>query len=60
MQPWIAGQVNREHIADLRSLGRPFGVPLARWMGRRSVTRVQPRGLWRGASSRRRSLSVRF
>ena len=30
MHPWMAEQLNRQHIEDLRSLGRPFGVSF-RW-----------------------------
>jgi hypothetical protein len=61
MHPWIATQANREHIAELRSLNRPFTLPLAGWRaGRRWVARAQPKRVWRGDSSRRRPLSVRF
>jgi hypothetical protein len=61
MHPWIAAQANREHIAELRSLNRPFGVSFAGWrIGRRWVARAQPKQAWRGASGRRRPLSVRF
>jgi hypothetical protein len=61
MHPWIAEQANREHIAELRSLSRPFGVSLVGWrVGRWWVTRARPGRLWRGASGRRRPQSVRF
>ena len=30
MHPWMTEQLNRQHIEDLRSLGRPFGVSF-RW-----------------------------
>jgi hypothetical protein len=61
MNPWIAGEVNREHIAELRSLGRPFGVSLAgQRIGRRLIPGVQRRGRRHGVFSRRRLLSVRF
>jgi hypothetical protein len=61
MHPWIAGQANKEHIAQLRALSRPFGSSLVGWkVGRRWVTRAQPKRLGRGVSSRRRLLSVRF
>lgn len=45
MHPWIAEQANREHIAELRSLGRPFGGSL----GVRRINRLR---LGRGARNR--------
>ena len=60
MQPWIAAQANREHITELRSLGRPFGLSLAGWRVGRLATVAQAKRSWRGVSSRRRPLSVRF
>jgi hypothetical protein len=61
MHPWIAEQLNREHIAELRSLSRPFGVSPVGWrVGRQWITRAQPKRVWRGLSSRRRPLTVRF
>jgi hypothetical protein len=61
MHPWIAEQANKEHIAELRSLNRPFGVPSVGWrLGRQRVTRPQPNRSWRGVLRRRGRLSVRF
>jgi hypothetical protein len=61
MHPWIAEQANKEHIAELRSLNRPFRVPLVgRTLGRQRVARPQPKRSWRGVSRRRGRLSVRF
>jgi hypothetical protein len=61
MHPWIAAQVNREHVAELRSLSRPFGLSLVGWrVGRRSVPRAESKGVWRGVSGGSRPLSVRF
>ena len=60
MHPWIAEQANREHIAELRSLGRPLRVPLAG----RGVGRLWARGRNRSgrgwAVGRKRRISVRF
>jgi hypothetical protein len=42
MHPWIAEQTNREHVTELRSMSRPFGVSLVGWRGgRRWITRAQ-------------------
>jgi hypothetical protein len=61
MNPWIAEQANRERIAQLRSLGRPFGVSLAGWrVGRQRATRAQPKRAWQGVIGSRRRVSVRF
>jgi hypothetical protein len=61
MHPWIAAQANSEHIAELRSLSRPFAVSLVGWRsGRWWANRAQAKRVWRGVSSRRRPLSVRF
>jgi hypothetical protein len=61
MHPWMAEQANREHIAQLRSLSRPFGMSLVGLRaGRRWVTWAQPRRLRQAVSDRRRRLSVRF
>jgi hypothetical protein len=61
MHPWMAEQVNREHIADLRSMSRPFGLSPVGWkVGHRSGTRAQTKRVWRGLSGRIRPLSVRF
>jgi hypothetical protein len=61
MNPWIAGQANTERIAELRSLGRPFGLSLVGWrVGRRPVNRARSKPVWRGVSGRSRPLSVRF
>jgi hypothetical protein len=61
MHPWIAGQANRERIAELRSLSRPFGVSLlGSKAGRRWLTWAQPKRVGRGLSSPSRPLSVRF
>jgi hypothetical protein len=61
MHPWIGEQVNREHIAELRSLSRPFGVaPLGRRVGRHWATRSQSKRSWQGVAGLRRRVSVRF
>ena len=40
MHPWIAEQANREHVGELRSLGRPFAGSRGRWrIGRLRVGR---------------------
>jgi hypothetical protein len=60
MHPWIAEQANREHIADLRSLSRPFGVsPVGSRVRRRWATRAQPKRVWQAVSGPGR-LGVRF
>ena len=42
MHPWMTEQLNRQHIEDLRSLGRPFGVTF-RWrrLRRQGVARLR-------------------
>jgi hypothetical protein len=61
MHPWIAGEANRERIAELRSLGRPFELSLVGWrVGRRPVTRSRSKAVWRGVAGHNRPLSVRF
>jgi hypothetical protein len=44
MHPWMREQLNRQHIEDLRSLGRPFGVSF-RWrrLRRQGVARLKAR-----------------
>ena len=60
MHPWIAAQANREHIAELRSLGRPFSVPFP-GRGVRRIWAHGPDRTRRGwAVSRKRRISVRF
>ena len=61
MHPWIAEQANREHIAELRSLGRPVRLP---WAGRgtRRLWGTRPRlaGACPPVGSPKRRISVRF
>jgi hypothetical protein len=61
MHPWIAEQANREHIAELRSLGRPVRLPLAGWGLRRlrgaQARLIHPR---QALDSPKRRISVRF
>jgi hypothetical protein len=44
MHPWMTEQLNRQHIEDLRSLGRRFGVAF-RWrrLRRQGVARLKAR-----------------
>jgi hypothetical protein len=59
MHPWIAEQANREHIAELRALGRPLRVPLAGWrVGRRWGARAESTRA--PAVGRKRRISIRF
>jgi hypothetical protein len=61
MNPWIAEQANREHIAGLRSLSRPFGVPRIGWrLGRRRVSPPQPKPVWQAVSARSGRVSVGY
>jgi hypothetical protein len=61
MHPWIADQANREHIAELRALGRPFRRPRAGlgtrrfWGGRPEPTTACP-----PVGSPKHRISVRF
>ena len=61
MHPWIAEQANREHIAELRSLGRPLRVPLAgRGIGRLWAFGQDRSGRGRAVGPHKRRVSVRF
>ena len=61
MHPWMAEQANRERVAELRSLGRPFGGSVAgRWVGRLRVGRAPHSHTWHGARAGRRRFSVGF
>ncbi len=60
MHPWIAEQANREHIAELRSLGRPFRVSPAGWgLGRLWGTQAESKRAG-PVVGRKRRISVRF
>ncbi len=60
MHPWIADQANREHIAELRALGRPLRVSLFGWgVGRLWGTRAESKRASL-AVGRKRRISVRF
>ena len=61
MHPWISEQANREHVAELRSLGRPFGGALAGWRpGRFRIGRAQQCRTWQGVTARKHRFSVGF
>jgi hypothetical protein len=61
MHPWIAEQANREHVSDLRSMGRPFGGWLAGLrLGRRPVGRGHRNPTWQGVTGGRRRVSIGF
>ena len=61
MHPWMANQANRERVAELRALGRPFGGSLSTWrVERPSVDRAPHSRTWQGVGARRRRLSVGF
>jgi hypothetical protein len=61
MDPWIAEQANREHIAELRSLGRPLRLPLAgRGIGRHWGVRAGSKGTVPTVGHHRRRVTVRF
>ena len=61
MHPWISEQANRQHVAELRSLGRPFGSPLAgRRAGRLGFGRARQSRTWQGVTARKHRLSVGF
>ena len=61
MHPWIAEQANRQHVAELRSLGRPFGsLTGGLRIGRRRVSRTEQERVALGLAGRRRRFSVGF
>jgi hypothetical protein len=61
MHPWIAEQANRQHVAELRSLGRPFGsAASALRIGRRRVGRTQQERVTLDVAGRRRRFSLGF
>jgi hypothetical protein len=61
MHPWIAAQANREHIAELRSLNRPFALSPIGWrIGRPRFRRAETKGAGLAVPGRKRRVSVRF
>jgi hypothetical protein len=61
MHPWIAQQANREHIVELRALGRPLRRPLAgRGAWRLWGARPELTGACPPVCGPKRRISVRF
>lgn len=61
MHSWISEQANREHVAELRSLGRPFGARRTGLrVGRLRWGRARQSQTWQGVTAGKQRVNVGF